>query len=286
MGNGNGTLRAVRACILAATTVAPAVALADEASLDPVAEAGDYYSGLEDLSLRRTIADLSHGYALEIGDTNASQIDGIPYADYEGGSAGGYINIGSSATSTFLASTLAEREERFLENVEFGVDWRPDVSGEANRDHRRLSRDLAGSEIDRVGLRADVTALLRDEAEGDAEATAWRISGMLGSASLSLMQGTEDTAAEFDDTGRGLLWDVGVGWSSGAMSLNAGYQSAFSLNDGGEELSSVAVLSLGADYAVLPGLSVYGEFNVIDRPLESNEDGLGAVVIVGTGVSF
>jgi hypothetical protein len=70
------------------------------------------------------------------------------------------------------------------------------------------------------------------------------------------------------------------------MSLNAGYQSVYSLNEAGESESAMAVLSLGADYSVLPGLSVYGELNVIDGPPDENEDGLGTVVIVGTGVSF
>ncbi|MEN8195628.1 MAG: hypothetical protein ABFS30_03820, partial [Pseudomonadota bacterium] len=67
---------------------------------------------------------------------------------------------------------------------------------------------------------------------------------------------------------------------------NAGYQSANSLNQTGEEESAIAVFSLGADYAILPGFSIYGELNVIDGPPDEKEDGLGTVVIVGTGVSF
>jgi len=275
--------------VLSAIVSLPAVGYADESAKDAGPESENYYSGSEDLSLRRNITDISHFYFVQpqapaYSEGNIAS-DG-PYADVEGSSAGGYVSFGTPSTSTFLGSVPGEKGDSWIDGVEFGVNWRPDVSGGEHQDYRRIGHGFAGNEIDRVGVRADLTALLYDEAQDDAGGSAWRVTGMLGSTSLSLL--SEDDGMGFDsraDRG-GLLWDIGVGWSSGAMSLNAGYQSGYSLNVAGEDESAISVLSLGADYAILPGLSVYGEFNVIDGAPDENEDGLGTVVIVGTGVSF
>ena len=285
MGSDSRIVRALPLCVLAAALSLPLAARADEepTASTPVVE--DYYSDLEDLSLRRSISVVSHDYFLAGDDAGQGSGSYESYVEDGGGSAGGYINIGSPATGTFLASTIAEREDGFLDRIDFGVDWRPEVSGSADRGHRQRTRELAGSDFERIGVRADVTALLHGD-EGDYSTTAWRVSGMLGSASVSLAQDGRDIAGEAAGSDNGLLWDVGVGWSSGAISLNAGYQSLFSLYDEGQAPVSIAVLSLGADYSILPGLSVYGEFNVIDDPLEESDYGLGAALILGTGVSF
>jgi len=275
--------------VLSAMVSLPAAGYADEATKDPDPGSENYYSGLEDFSLRRDITDISHFYFVQprvpanSGDDIAS--DGR-YADIEGSSAGGYVSFGTPSTSTFLGSVPEEKGDSWIDNVEFGFDLRPDVSGGEQQDFRRIGRSLAGAEIDRVGVRADLTALLYDEAGGDSGSTAWRVTGMLGSTSLSLLADHDGMGLDSRADGGGLLWDIGVGWSRGAMSLNAGYQSAYSLKPAGEEESAIAVLSLGADYAIIPGFSVYGEFDVIDGPPDEYEDGLGAVIIVGTGVSF
>lgn len=269
----------------------PAAARADEAAAESGGGSETYYSGIEDLSLRRDITGIGHYYILQPGnpasagdDIAAQRLD----RDATGGSAGGYVNFGSPSTSSFLGPVPQDTESSWMDGVEFGVDWRPDVSGAANQDYRRITRSFSGSEIDRVGVRADLTALLRDEPEGGDAYSAWRVTGMLGSTSLSLFSDDDNISSSMDRgaEGGGLLWDVGVGWSSGAMSVNAGYQSAYSLGETSEEGSAVTILSLGADYAVMPGLSVYGEFNVIDSPLDDSQEGLGTVVIIGTGVSF
>jgi hypothetical protein len=274
--------------VISALISLPATGYADElaTSSDPISES--YNSGLEDLSLRRDIAGVSHFYFIQprVPADPRSDIasDALP-SNTEGGSAGGYVSFGSPPTSTFLGSNSDENSDTWIDGVAFGVGWRPDVSDSENQNFRRAGRSFSGSEIDRVGLRADLTALLYDETARDAGSTAWRVTGMLGSTSLSLL--SDNGGLDLESSGNGgLLWDIGIGWSSGAMSVNAGYQSAYSLNETGEEESSIAVLSLGADYNILPGLSVYGEFNMIDRPLDYNEDGLGAVIILGTGVSF
>lgn len=275
----------VAAVVLGAIS-APALALADGNDIDSAADEQGHYFGLEELRLRRDITDLNHNYVLRPGDPESENTEfesGKFYGDVDGGSAGGYVTFGGPATSTFLGSMPDMEPPSLMESVRFGMDWRADVSGAGNRDYRSLGRSLAGGEIDRVGVRADLTALMNRKEANGAGSTAWRLTGMLGSTSLSLL--SDDDVSPSTDGG-GLLWDVGVGWSSGAMSVNAGYQSAYSLDAQSENRSAIAVLSLGADYLVLPGLSVYGEFNLIDSPLEESDTDLGALVILGTGVSF
>jgi hypothetical protein len=266
----------------------PVAGYADETASSSDPEPDSYHSGLEDFSLRRDITGISHFYFIQ-PQAQAESEEGIasdaPLADFEGGSAGGYVSFGSPPTSTFLGPN-GDEDDTLIDGVAFGLGWRPDVSGAGNQDFRRTGRGFSGSEIDRVGVRADLTALLYDETAGDTGSTAWRVTGMLGSTSLSLLSDSDSLGLESPSGAGSLLWDIGVGWSSGAMSVNTGYQSTYSLDETGEGESAIAVLSLGADYAVLPGLSVYGEFNVIDGPPDDNYEGLGTVVIVGTGVSF
>lgn len=267
----------------------PAAAHADEAVTDSDDMSEGFYSGLEEFSLRRDISGLSHFYFVgrkTPSDTGAdNNLDPIS-VNPGGSSAGGYVSLGTPTTSTFFGSVPEEQGDTLIDGVEFGMGWRPDVSANENRDPRRMGRGLAGSEIDRIGVRANLTAMLYDDSPDNAGGTAWRVTGMLGSTSLSLL--SEDGASGLDSGAEnsGFLWDIGVGWSSGAMSVNAGYQSAYSLDETIGDGSAIAVFSLGADYAILPGLSVYGEFNLIDGPTAENVEGLGTVVIVGTGVSF
>lgn len=279
-------IRIILASLLAAAVSLPAVALGDEGAIGVAPEAADYYSGLEDLSLRKDITSLGQYYF--VGSENTADAAGgfaaeIPLLDGRGGSSGGYVNFGSPATSAFLGMAPENSAGSFLDGVEFGVDWRPDVSGAQNSDYRTLVRSLSGGEFDRVGVRADLTALLRDELDGDSGSTVWRITGMLGSTSLSLLS-NDDLSS--DAKGGGLLWDIGVGWSSGAVSVNAGYQSVYSLAESAADGSDLAVLSLGAGYVLMPGFSIYGEFNVVDGLFDESDEGRGTVVILGTEVSF
>lgn len=274
---------------LAAMVSLPAIGHADEIATDTGDRSEDFYSGLEDFSLRRDINGLNFSYFLQprlsVNAGEETQLDSLS-AGPEGSSAGGYVSLGTPATSTFFGSIPGEKDGSLIDGVQFGVGWRPDVSARESMDYRRKGRGLAGSEIDRVGVRADLTAMLYDESPDNHDATAWRVTGMLGSTSLSLLSDESGSVRDVPADNSGLLWDVGVGWSSGAMSVNAGYQSAYSLDEAGGDGSAIAVLSLGADYAIFPGLSVYGEFNLIDGPVAENDAGLGTVVIVGTGVSF
>lgn len=275
--------------LLAAVISLPTTGYADETSGDTGLDSDSYHSGLETLPLRRDITGISHLYFIQPqvpADSGSDIASDASSVDLEGGSSGGYVSFGSPSTSTFLGSVAGEKDDPWFDGVEFGIDWRPDVSGAESGDFRLTGRSFPRGEIDRVGVRADLTALLYDEATDGAGSTAWRVTGMLGSTSLSLLSHDGGQGLDSRGDGGGLLWDIGVGWSSGAMSLNAGYQSAYSLGETSDAESSLAVLSLGADYAVLPGLSIYGEFNVIDGPPDDNEGGLGTVIIVGTGVNF
>ena len=275
--------------VLSAMVSLPTVGYADETAKDSGPDFGINYSEFEDLSLRRDLSGISHFYIIQpqvpaySGDYNASD---SPYTDVEGSSAGGYISFGTPATTTFFGSVPEKKGESWIDSVEFSVNLRPDVSGVEHQDYRSIGRSFFGSETGRVGVRADLTALLYDETWDKSGSTAWRVTGMLGSTSLSLLSEDDGIRLESRADSGGFLWDIGVGWSSGAMSLNAGYQSAYSLNQTGEEESAIAALSLGADYSILPGFSVYGEFSLIDGPPVEIEDGWGAVVIVGSGISF
>jgi len=275
--------------ILLAMVSLPTVGYADETAKDSSPEPEIDYSEFEDLSLRRDISSISHFYFVQPRLPTYSRDAIIPddsSVDVEGSSAGGYISFGTPSTSTFLGSVPEEKGDSWIDSVEFGVDWRPDASGGEHQGYRRIGRGFAGSETDRVGVRADLTLLLQDESRGMSGSTAWWVTGMLGYTSLSLLSEYDGRGLEFRAGSGGFLWDIGVGWSSGAITLNASYQSAYSLIQTGEERPAIAVLSLGADYSILPGFSVYGEFNVTDSPPYEYEDGLGAAVIVGTGISF
>jgi len=244
--------------LLAAVMAAPLAAHAGE----PVQD--DYFSAL---------AETAPGAAA------------YPYLAGDGGSAGGYVRFGSPSGAASGADGAALAEPRG-DGVEFGVNWRPDVGAAANQERRASSLGLSGKDVGRVGVRADLTALLYDETSGEGDFSAWRLTGMLGSTSLSLIADENDPgAAPAHDSGD-LLWDVGIGWSSGAMSLTAGYRSDYSLDLDGEAISPISILSLGADYTLVPGLSVYGELNMFDSAPDDGDDGLGTSVIIGTGVNF
>jgi hypothetical protein len=194
--------------LLSAMVSLPAAGYADEATKDPDPGSENYYSGLEDFSLRRDITDISHFYFVQprvpanSGDDIAS--DGR-YADIEGSSAGGYVSFGTPSTSTFLGSVPEEKGDTWIDGVEFGVGWRPDVGGGEHQDYRRAGHGFAGNEVDRVGVRADLTALLYDDTRDDSGFTAWRVTGMLGSTSLSLL--AEDDGMGLDSRAdSGGLW--------------------------------------------------------------------------------
>jgi len=266
--------------LLAAAVLAPVAALADDPNGQP-AEPGGYYFGLDEMRLRRDIVDIRYYYTqptslnLEADDPR----EGFVYfgAGFAGVPAGQIIPVAAGSPA---AGDLGMPPDR-SQDIGLWVDWRPDVTGGyGSADTRQIGRSITGSEIERIGVRADVTALLFDDS--GTGTTAWRISGALGSTSLSLVTG-EPVIVGATESNRGLLWDVGVGWSSGPVSLNAGYQSASGFIESGGD---IAVLSLGADYAILPGLSVYGELNVIDDAAATGTERLGTVFILGTGLNF
>lgn len=263
--------------VLAAVMVLPLVSHADNPSERPAGPDG-YYFGSDEASLRRDITDVRYYYTqadrLDPGANDPAAEFVYFGAGYAAGPGAHWVPMAAALPGPAGAAIPADRSEEIV----FGLDWRPDVTAAYyGADTRQIGRALTGSEIERIGLRADVTALLLDHS--GASTTAWRVTGALGSTSLSLAS----AGVGAPETGGGLLWDVGVGWSSGAVSLSVGYQSASRvIEDGGD----VTVLSLGADYTFLPGMSVYGELNLIDDPVLIGPERLGTVFILGTGLNF
>jgi len=266
--------------VLAAAVFLPAGLRAENASSQP-AENGEYFFGSDETRLRSDIVDIRSYYARPDEFLVALDDPGEEFVYFGAGYAGGPGGMWAPAAAAFQGPGGSDIAADRPHSVALWIDWRPDVtSTNFGADTRQIGRSLTGSEIERIGLRADVTALLFDHSGSGT--TAWHVTGALGSTSLSLV-GESPAMAGASDSGGGLLWDVGVGWSSGGVSLNAGYQSASRLvEDGGD----IAVLSLGADYTILPGLSVYGELNLIDDPALTGPERMGTVFILGTGLNF
>lgn len=266
--------------VLVAAVFLPADLRAQNSS-DLPAGSGGYYFGSDEIRLRSDIIDIRYYYARPAKLELALEDQGEEFV-YFGAGYAATPSVGRAPAIGAIGepgdSELGMDQPR---NFAFWIDWRPDVTGgPSGTDTRQIGRSMTGSEIERIGLRADVTALLFDHSGSGT--TAWHVTGALGSTSLSLV-GESPGVAGAPESGGGLLWDVGVGWSSGGVSLNAGYQSASRLvEDGGD----IAVLSLGADYTILPGLSVYGELNLIDDPAVVGPERLGTVFILGTGLNF
>ena len=242
------------------------------------AESVEYYYGFNDVAPMRS----EDGLALFIEDPSAT----APNESQPDVADEGAVDIFWNRSLLNLASPdyfeLGPDSES-SDRIELGFGWSPDLGAGRNADPMANVRSMAGGEPDRIGVRADLTAMLFDGSD-PSQTTAWRVTGMLGSTSVSL---APEMPSRFDDefdTGGGMLWDVGVGWSSGSFSLNAEFLSAYREVDGLE--ADMAVLTFGAGYMVLPGLSLYGELNLVDESEEFSVDNLGTVVIIGTGVNF
>lgn len=267
--------------LLGIAVLMPGVARADDAA-GPDGVPKPYYFAFDESSLRRDIARIRNFYVES--DSGAPVEDGNSDLVFLGGIAsGGFVGFWDPGGE--LPSTPYETTGSWFNRVEFGFGWAPELTAAEPQDARTVTRSLAGLGVEKVGVRADLTALLRDDPRSGAGASAWRVTGMLGSASLSLAPGGDiaDSAAGGADN---LLWDIGIGWSSGPVSLSAGYQSIYSTVEGEDTGVTASRLSVGADYVVVPGFSVYGEFNLVDDPAVDGEERLGTIVVIGTGLNF
>lgn len=267
--------------LLGIAVAMPGVVRADETA-GPDDAPQPYYFAFDESSLRRDIARIRNFYVepvsgqpLEDGNSDVVFLDG--------GVSGGFVGFWDPGDS--LSSTPHETGGSWFNRVEFGFGWTPELTGAEGQGARTLTRSLAGLDVERVGVRADLTALFRNDPRSGAGASAWRVTGMLGSTSLSLAPDADITRAAEGGTDN-LLWDIGIGWSSGPISLSAGYQSIYSSIEGEDTGVTAGRLSVGADYVVVPGFSVYGEFNVVDDPALDGEERLGTIVVIGTGLNF
>lgn len=269
--------------LIAASILGAGVAIADESASSAVGT-GEFSYGFDEASLRRDIAGVAYlGASQPEEPVESDSENGLIFLG--GGLSGGFLGFWYPTTgqSDSLDTSFPNSAANWTDRIQIGMDWRPDLGVSNSTSPRATMRYLAGSEPDRVGVRADLTAVLFDGPD-PSQATAWRVTGMLGSTSVSLAPDTIAAVGGGSGNEGGLMWDIGVGWSSGPISLNAGYLSAYTQVDG--LASDMATLSFGADYTVLPGLSLYGELNVVDDPVAFGEERLGTVFIVGTGLNF
>lgn len=276
------TYRVFIATVMAVSLCASAAARAD--SGDPAGRVGEsgYYFAFDEGALRRDIARIRYFYVeTDLDAPEAAVTEGSDMVFLGGPAEGGFVGFWDAAALPPVVP--GEVAGSWFDRTEFGFDWRPYVTDSSERDPRRIGRLMTAGEVDHIGVRADLTALVPTDTQAAETASAWRITGMLGSTSLSLASGGPAVGVGNELTGD-LYWDIGVGWSSGPVSLSAGYESIYREIEGVP--SGMAVLSFGADYAVLPGLSVYGELNVVDDPAAADEQGLGTVIVLGTGLNF
>lgn len=264
----------------------PGAASADDA-VDPDSsdEARPYYFAFDEGSLRRDIARIRNFYI--------EPVSAMPAVSAEAENSE-LVFLGGSASDGFagfwdpgadLPPAPHEVGGSWFNRVEFGFGWTPELTDAKGHDARALTRSLAGLDVEKIGVRADLTALFRDKPRPGAGTSAWRVTGMLGSTSLSLAH-DRDFATIAEDSADSLLWDIGIGWSNGPVSLSAGYQSIYSAAEGEAPGATAGRLSVGADYVVVPGFSVYGEFNLVDDPALDSEERLGTIVVIGTGLNF
>lgn len=259
----------------------PGVARADETA-GPDAAPQPYYFAFDESSLRRDIARIRNFYVESV--SNLPPEDGNSDLVFLGGGAsGGFVGFWDPGGS--LPSTPYETTGSWFNRVEFGFGWTPELTGAGEPGARTVTRSLAGLDVEKIGVRADLTALFRDDPHSGAGASAWRVTGMLGSTSLSLAPDANIGGAA-EGSSDNLLWDIGIGWSSGPISLSAGYQSIYSSVEGEDAGVTAGRISVGADYLVVPGFSVYGEFNMVDDPAPDGEERLGTIVVIGTGLNF
>lgn len=267
--------------LLGIAALMPGVALADGA-VDADDMSQSYYFAFDEGSLRRDIARIRSFYVEPVSPLPA-EAENSALVFLGGPNNGGFTGFWDPGGD--LPPTPYEVGGSWFNRVEFGFGWTPELTSADDRDARALTRSLAGLDVEKVGVRADLTALFRDDPRSGAGTSAWRVTGMLGSTSLSLAH-DRDIAGVAEDGGDSLLWDIGIGWSSGPVSLSAGYQSIYSAAEGEAEGETGGRLSLGADYVVVPGFSVYGEFNLVDDPAVDGEESLGTIVVIGTGLNF
>ena len=249
--------------LLAAYLLGPAAAWADGA-VRTGSDSGEYFHGF----VGDDVADGYSGFLYLLGSGADGEIAGY----------GGVAPLGAIGGPAVTNPALND-------GVEIGVLWRPDLVDGQTGSPRVNIRNLAGSEPDRVGVRADVTAILFDESD-PSQTTAWRVTGSFGSTSFSLAPEEAVKPQGGIETQSGIMWEVGVSWSSGSVTLNADYLSSYRDTGVNGLESDMAVLSFGAGYAVIPGLSLYGEISLVDESAEFDVGRLGTVVIIGTGLNF
>jgi len=257
---------------------------------------------------------------LELGnDDGAEGVMGNHGGDLNSG-AGGYDG-GASSVVDFNSATVtgpglsdssgdATKITYFtprVNGIQVGVSYTPDTTADGTsglaanvtadagvQDHIGLGINFVQS-FDDVGIRLSYVLSHGDAENNDTRDTnSYAVGAQVDFGNISVAAGYGDAGDSGETAAARLLrviddqqWaDFTVRYKDGPMTVSAGYFSG-SASVAGAADDDVDFFSVGAGYAVAPGLSIYAGFDVIDI----NRDGTGndndaTLLTIGTAMSF
>ena len=198
--------------------------------------------------------------------------------------------------------------------VQVGASYTPDSGSDnsdaiSSGDASQVANVIEGGinyvqDFDGIGVAFGLVGL-SGEPDNDASNTvedykAWAVGGTVSFQGFSIGAGYGDSGDGGQTKGNGAdsgsFWDVGLGYSNGPLTIGAGYFNGDKENTTGTGDSDVDFYTVGANYAVAPGLDVYAEYDYVDlnNPAYTTVDGDGvlrlkndaSIFMVGTKISF
>jgi outer membrane protein OmpU len=205
--------------------------------------------------------------------------------------AGGY-------TSTDLASAVADMDAADASRLSYytpkvaglqlGVSYAPD----AGNTGQNITPSSTYNDVVSVGANYDlglggtnVKVSGGYEAANDASGFAddyagWNAGLGFGAAGAKVAGSYGEN--KFDVSGKTKNWDAGIGYGIGKAGLSVGYGEAKDSTSG----DKITGLSVGADYALAPGIVPYVEVNFYENKPAGGASSDATVVLAGTQINF
>ncbi len=198
------------------------------------------------------------------------------------------VQVGASYTpdsGSDNSDTISNGDASQAANVfEAGINYTGDFSG-------------VGVKLGLVGLTGDPD---NDSNNTIEDYQSWAVGDTVSYMGFSLGAGYGDSGDSGQTKGSGAdsgsFWDVAVGYANGPLKIGVGYLAAEADNTTGTGDSDVDFYTVGANYAVAPGLDVYAEYDYVDlkNPASTVTDGQNqtitkndaSIFMVGTKISF